>query len=166
MSLKSISEIKFRRFGVAFDKRFPSLSLPQQLLHGGMSGFAIRMSAYKTVNKRADLKRNFAASLACSGYTGGRSNGESQGEGREIEAGFGEAGETDVRAKWRDAGEGRGQNESGNRGNERNRREKIRAQGGRGRRRRQRKERPRKREEIDERGRGRGRRIRESKRAA
>ncbi|EZA51879.1 hypothetical protein X777_09182 [Ooceraea biroi] len=45
-----------------------------------MSGFAIRMSAYKTVNKRADLKRNFAASLACSGYTGSR-KGAQRGEG-------------------------------------------------------------------------------------
>ena len=29
------------------------------------AGFVIRMSAYKTVNKRADPKRNFGASLGC-----------------------------------------------------------------------------------------------------
>jgi len=41
-----------------------------------MSGFAVRMSAYKTVSERADLKRNFAASLARDGYTAGRKGAE------------------------------------------------------------------------------------------
>lgn len=51
-----------------------------------MSGFAIRMSAYKTVNKRADPKRNFTASLACSGYSG--KSKKRRAREREIEAGF------------------------------------------------------------------------------
>lgn len=65
-----------------------------------MSGFAIRMSAYKTVNKRADPKRNFAASLARSGYTASRKRAqrEKKGEEREVEAWLSEerrAGEAD-----------------------------------------------------------------------
>lgn len=53
----------------------------------GMSGFAIRMSAYKTVNKRADPKRNFAASLARSGYTASRKSAKGEkSEEREVEA--------------------------------------------------------------------------------
>lgn len=51
-----------------------------------MSGFAIRMSAYKTVNKRADPKRNFTASLARSGYSG--KSKKRRAKEREIEAGF------------------------------------------------------------------------------
>ena len=35
------------------------------------AGFVIRMSAYKTVNKRADPKRNFGASLGCNSGGGG-----------------------------------------------------------------------------------------------
>jgi len=93
--MKSISKIKFRWSSVAgSNKRFASPSLLLQLLHGGMSGFAIRMSAYKTVNKRADPKRNFTASLACGGYTASQKR-KREGETGEIEASFGEVGETD-----------------------------------------------------------------------
>lgn len=44
------------------------------------------MSAYKTVNKRADPKRNFTASLACSGYSGKTKKRRMRERG--IEAGF------------------------------------------------------------------------------
>lgn len=106
-----------------------------------MSGFAIRMSAYKTVNKRADPKRNFAASLARSGYTASRKSVKGEKGSRSIAFGeervkrtsrAREGGSEGAREGKR--GEGReeevgteGWNESGNRGNERNRREKIRA---------------------------------------
>lgn len=91
-----------------------------------MSGFAIRMSAYKTVNKRADPKRNFTASLACSGYSG--KSKKRRAREREIEAGFREIKEGKNRRIVR-AGEKEGKctrkgetGKSGNRENERNRR--------------------------------------------
>lgn len=104
----------------------------------GMSGFAIRMSAYKTVNKRADPKRNFAASLARSGYTAKEREGrEERGKGGRSIAFREEWVKRTSRARkggCEGAREGGGEkvgtegwNESGNRGNERNRREKIRA---------------------------------------
>lgn len=86
------------------------------------------MSAYKTVNKRADLKRNFAASLARAVVTREVERVQRDGAGRagrgrkgSRSMGFGEAGETDYESC------AEGWDESGNRGNERNRREKIRA---------------------------------------
>lgn len=65
-----------------------------------MSGFAIRMSAYKTVNKRADPKRNFTASLACSGYSG--KSKKRRAREREIEAGFREIKEGKTRRIMRE----------------------------------------------------------------
>lgn len=101
-----------------------------------MSGFAIRMSAYKTVNKRADPKRNFTASLACSGYSG--KSKKRRAREREIEAGFREIkeGKTDEScAKRRKRESARRKGKTGNREIERTRgiegREKIRARAGR-----------------------------------
>jgi len=75
-----------------------------------MSGFAIRMSTYKTVNKRTDPKRNSTASLACSGYSGKSKNRRVRK--KEIEAGFREIkeGKTDescARKKKRKSARGR-----------------------------------------------------------
>lgn len=83
------------------------------------------MSAYKTVNKRADPKRNFTASLACSGYSG--KSKKRRAREREIEAGFGEIkeGKTDescARKGKRRSARGRIKRIGGNRENERNRR--------------------------------------------
>lgn len=72
-----------------------------------MSGFAIRMSAYKTVNKRADPKRNFAASLARSGYTASR---KSAGKGSRSMA-FGEERVKRTSRAREEGGGGRGREE-------------------------------------------------------
>lgn len=80
------------------------------------------MSAYKTVNKRADPKRNFAAFLACGGYTANRKRKKERNEGNRSGR------------NRRDASEEEEWDETGNRGNEKNRREKIRARAGRRRR--------------------------------
>lgn len=100
-----------------------------------MSGFAIRMSAYKTVNKRADPKRNFTASLACSGYSG--KSKKRRAREREIEASFGEIkeGKTDESCARKRKRKERARKGKTNREIERTRgiegREKIRARAGR-----------------------------------
>lgn len=58
------------------------------------------MSAYKTVNKRADPKRNFTASLACSGYSG--KSKKRRVREREIEADFREIKEGKTRRIMRE----------------------------------------------------------------
>lgn len=72
-----------------------------------MSRFAIRMSRYKTVNKRADPKRNFSRLQQ---RLRGKSNEIGAAWGKEeIEAGFGKVGENrretwhaEERKRWRE----------------------------------------------------------------
>lgn len=69
--LELVAENRIHPLGVV---RGTETGIPPTLAYRTV-GFVIRMSAYKTVNKRADPKRNFGSRLGCNGAAAGHGGG-------------------------------------------------------------------------------------------